>query len=304
MIFVAKPDYYGRFGHQLLRHLLPVILADLLKGRFLPQKLIYSAHRFSELIDLSAHPLATESMSGDVSQIRVANDGINEKFDTHTTTGAKGFMNDVIKAMNKGVSIVILPFDQHPGIIEKHLANIRQSLWPMVITSRYREIALLIDQSEEVITKPTARVNIRIHLRRGDISSNGIGKNMYVSDEDVIRCLRYIATREERQCFVNLYTQGSASSYEDLLCTAGLSANDYRINSDDSVWTNDAEVEHFVALTRPCDYLIGSYSSFFRLACLFNQSSAKIMVLPGVNGHDEEYKDARALYQALGAKFL
>ena len=236
MLFIAKPDYYGRFGHQILRHLFSIILADIYNGKFFPLRIGYSAHRFEGIIKLDKHPLASQIIqSGHIESLFDYQNGINEKFCTEDRSGYKNLVNSITDMMNRDISAVFLPFDQHPGIAEKHLARMRESLISIIETPEYNRISGLIDQSERK-RKSDYPFIVRAHLRRGDISSDGVGSNMFTTDSIMTNCLGEINTKRP-DSFVNLYTQGSRDWALNLLLQAGFNEDRCAAHIDNSLWT-------------------------------------------------------------------
>jgi hypothetical protein len=286
----------------MLRLLFPVILAEIYQGSFYPIEIGYSAFRFSKIFQFNRHCLSSDEIkSGKMVSLSSDKNEINEKFATETLDDIKNLIKLVNHELLYETSAVILPFDQHPGRLEHYLAAMRHDLMPIMDTPCYSYMSDVID-NEFRFEHLASHYVVRVHLRRGDIKQDGTGANMYTPDEVIVRCLDETRINYPKS-FVHLYSQGSKSWASDLLVQAGYNSNQYCIHTDESLWTNNSEVDHFIGLTRPCDLMIGSYSSYFRLACLFNFSKPAILVTPGYNGHSAEYADAKLLYKKLGAKF-
>jgi hypothetical protein len=167
-IFLANPDSYGRFGHQTLRMLTPLLLARQMHGLFLPIRYSYFSAQWNNSVDFSQSALAVKSIKGLLSYKELLGRAIdahgNSKYDLMFADQIGEINTEIRKLLQSSQDeyvLIRLPFDQSPG----RLLSMCRSL-------DRKELARLFhfNQAASLDGIYESAPYVVVHVRRGDVT--------------------------------------------------------------------------------------------------------------------------------------
>jgi len=291
-VFLANPDRYGRFGHQTLRLLVPILLAQLYRGYFILPHYEYMSHDANDKINLSLLPGFLNYIPSGAEIRRMADncsDGINTKYEAYSSKGLYSLLssiNDLLEYSYSEFTIISLPFDQEPGKLLNLFNRINSRDWKAAFGLNNKI------KSESL--------HISVHIRRGDVMPHN-HPDWYIDDRSYIRLTEVItealAFEGVDSAQISLIGQGLSNELimgiNTVLRNAPLNARVIAHNESSS-FLNNNYYNSFVEMASS-DVVVGGLSSFSYLAHLVGGNNFISFVNPGKYPHEWPVSKAAVL---------
>ena len=171
----------------------------------------------------------------------------NRKWEINNIKDLESLVNEILKSPIN--SLITLPFDQQLGkyhslfsstIFKENIANIFSPL---------------------LASKPNTKVPyVAVHIRRGDCTPERFPE-WYIEDSQYIRLFHTLSSILPSSMPIQICTQGDTSWIQNWIHSSNLKDRKVYINSSESNFTNDQEIDHFVIMAN-ASILITCGSSF------------------------------------------
>ena len=277
-IFVANPDSYGRLGHQSMRILTSLLLAELYNGFFIPLKYSYFSAHHNNNIDFGSSSRAyTGSQNGSISYTELAGKELdqhgNNKYDLLNMEDINECFSSIdncLKFGNSKYQLIRLPFDQHPG----RLLSIGKR-----ISSKELEGIFHFRSCNLTASTSFGWPYIAIHMRRGDVGPTS-HPEWHIEDDVYLSIIRYILQCIDPQLRIVIVTQGfpSFAYYDDI--QAFINSGRLSLVCGDDKRRSDNELISLKAI-RNSFLVIGGLSSFSYLGAVIGKIPFISLVKPG-----------------------
>jgi hypothetical protein len=198
MLFIkANPNPLGRFGHQFYNHLTGYLLARALRCRYLVGSFSGNADVWNSHVSFLESEYACSQADACGFKMRKIY-GVEGK---EMTKNMLSHYYNMIPALElSGASIIELPFDQFPGILE------------VLLDFYYEEVAAILGSKK---IRGSRRNEIALHIRRGDVSQSK-SSSLYMDNRAYIGICQQITRQYPNDWPIVVYSEGGSEQFADL----------------------------------------------------------------------------------------
>jgi len=278
LVLIAAPDRYGRFAHQTFSLLSAWAAAHRFGCHFVPLKYSYFANKYNQFVSFGCSSRARSEFAGKTVYQMMS--GVepdvygNTKYNLLSLDHSLAFVSELIDQHSRCADITLLelPFDQHPGRLIKSLtptmhSDLTKVFQPFINSGRKRIIATQKNQKQILVT---------VHIRRGDVTPK-TQPDWFIEDiyyERLIEALYHVLGDTIK---IMVLSQGGMHWNNNSLHKHLLSKEIVIEHSSGNGWINQGEIADFSTMLCS-DLIVAGQSGFSLLASLIAFGRAQLVV--------------------------